>query len=246
MPQRHFHQGKKTLRLGLQLLLFAIPLMSTYSIQAEYLGNYGNLWAIQEEHGVEQITNKLKDMQRSGELDQRMNRWRDETLHSIENPDPVPGIEHVTFPRTYLLDPSVTVQENVTDDLGRILVVAGTRINPLKYTKWSKAVMLIDARDRKQVDLALDRLEQFPNDKIILVGGSYTRFMREHKKKVFYDLGGVFTTRFNITRVPAIVSQEGMALKIEEVAFSIEDGSPVVMPLEEGIQPVKSDKGLVQ
>lgn len=215
-------------------------------VSAEYLGNYGNLWAIEEEHGVEQITNKLKEMQRTGELDERMNRFRNETIDAIENPEPIAGIQTATFPRTYLLDPSVTVQENVVDDEGRIMVMAGTRINPLRYTKWTKSVLLIDARDKRQVDLALERLEAFPDDKVILVGGSYTNFMRTHKKRVYFDLGGVFTTRFNIKFVPSLVSQEGLNLMIREIAFEQESDQPVTVPLSEGVVPVKSDRSTNQ
>src|SRR5690606_26842913 len=178
---------RKGISPSLRCLVIALPLFAALPSQAEYLGNYGNLWAIEEEHGVDQITNKLKEMERTGELEQRMNRFRDETLNAIENPDPIPGIQAVTFPRTYLVDPSVTVQENVVDDEGRIMMLAGTRINPLEFTTCTKSVLLIDARDERQVRLALDRLERQPKHKVILVAGSYTQFMRKHKKQVFFD-----------------------------------------------------------
>lgn len=236
----------RTRRLGLSGLMMAIGLVFGSSAYPEYLGNYGNLWAIEEPDGVEQLTEKLKDMERSGELEQHLNRFRDDTLASIENPEPVPGIVTATFPKTYLLDPSVTVQENVMDDQGSLLVLAGTRINPLDHMNWSKSVLLIDARDDRQVELALDRLEHHPKDKIILVGGSYTEFMRKHKKQVFFDLGGVFTTRFNIKVVPTLVSQEGRNLLVQEIAFSQEKEVPMVMPLPDGVQPVVSDWGFGQ
>lgn len=239
-------QLKRCLQPKLRCLLISIPLLSVFPTYGEYLGNYGNLWAIEEEHGVEQITNKLKEMERTGELERRMGRFRDETLDSIENPAPVPGIQAVMFPRTYLVDPSVTVQENVVDDEGRILMLAGTRINPLDLTKWTKSVLLIDARDERQVNLALDRLKAYPTDKVILVAGSYTQFMRQHKKQVFFDLGGVFTTRFDIKFVPSLVSQVDKSLMVQEIAFSQDDNTPVVMPLREGVQPVKSDRELNQ
>jgi conjugal transfer pilus assembly protein TraW len=234
--------GRRSRCRTLGLALMFSTALGAGSASAEYLGNYGNLWSIEEEHAVTQTIEKLKELERTGELQKRMDRYRRETLDAIENPEPIPGIQTVSFPKTYLLDPSVTVQDNMVDDTGKVLALAGTRINPLEYTKWTKSVLLIDARDDRQVALALDRLEKFPKDKVILVGGSYTKFMREHKRQVYFDLGGVFTTRFDIKYVPALVSQEGMALKVQEIAFSAESGTPVVMPLADGIQPVKSDK----
>lgn len=233
----------RTRRRGLSALMLTFGMAFSAPTYPEYLGNYGNLWAIEEPDGVEQLKDKLREMERSGELEQHFNKFRDDTLASIENPEPVPGIATATFPRTYLLDPSVTVQENVMDDQGRLMVLAGTRINPLQYMNWSKSVLLIDARDERQVRLALERLEHHPKDKIILVAGSYTEFMRKHKKQVFYDLGGVFTTRFNIKVVPTLVSQEGRNLLVQEIAFSQEESVPMVMPLPEGVQPVVSDWG---
>lgn len=119
--------------MGLQaaLIWIAAAIVTISSAHAEYLGNYGNLWPIDEEHAVEQTINKLKEMERTGELKERMDRYKADVIDSIENPDPVPGVQTVTFPRTYLLDPSVTVQENVMDDAGKLMVLAGTRINPL-------------------------------------------------------------------------------------------------------------------
>lgn len=218
----------------------------TFAVRGEYLGNYGNLWPIDEEHAVEQTLNKLREMERTGELKERMDRYKADVIDSIENPEAVPGIQTVTFPRTYLLDPSVTVQENVLDDAGNLMVLAGTRINPLEYTRWTKSVLLIDARDPRQIKLALDRLDQHPNDKVILTGGSYTKFMREHKKKVYFDLGGAFTTRFDLRYVPALISQEGKALKVQEIAFDSDSDQPMVAPAAVDDLPVKSDKGMSQ
>jgi conjugal transfer pilus assembly protein TraW len=53
--------------------------------------------------------------------------------------------------------------------------------------------------------------------KTILVGGSYMDYQRKTHRQAWYDQGGVLTTRLGITRVPAIVSQEGRRLRIDEV-----------------------------
>ena len=56
--------------------------------------------------------------------------------------------------------------------------------------------------------------------KPILVGGSYLDLMKRWNKQVFYDQDGTLVRKFGITAVPAIVSQEGRRLRIDEVPVS--------------------------
>jgi hypothetical protein len=108
-----------------------------------------------------------------------MDRYKADVIDSIENPDPVPGVQTVTFPRTYLLDPSVTVQENVMDDAGKLMVLAGTRINPFEYTRWTKSVLLISMQGILVRWLSrYGALSSSPTTKSSWTGGSYTKFMR--------------------------------------------------------------------
>ena len=55
--------------------------------------------------------------------------------------------------------------------------------------------------------------------KPILVGGSYLQLMKSWQIPVYYDQQGLLTKRFRITQVPAIVSQEGMRLRIDELVL---------------------------
>jgi conjugal transfer pilus assembly protein TraW len=52
---------------------------------------------------------------------------------------------------------------------------------------------------------------------VILTGGSYLELMRQWKRPVFYDQQGALTEKLGIRHVPALVSQEGNKLKIEEI-----------------------------
>jgi conjugal transfer pilus assembly protein TraW len=52
--------------------------------------------------------------------------------------------------------------------------------------------------------------------KPILVGGEPLKLMREWKREVFYDQGGALTRRFTIIQSPAVVSQEGKKLRVDE------------------------------
>ena len=54
-------------------------------------------------------------------------------------------------------------------------------------------------------------------DKPYLVGGSTINLMRAWKTRVYYDQEGLLVRKLGITAVPAIVSQEGARLRIDEL-----------------------------
>lgn len=192
--------------------------------QAEDLGSYGHQWDIEEQDGVQQMIDKLKKMKEDGTLDKIQKQYQKDFIDHINNPTPIAGISKATTPRTYTVDPSIVIQEPIRNEQGVVMVAPGTRVNPLDYMKWSKAVVLIDARDEDQVDFVKKRLVDHPNDKIILVGGSFVKLMKELKVRVYYDLGGAFTKRFNLTKVPAVVSQTGKVLQVQELVLGQEAG----------------------
>lgn len=194
--------------------------LSPAPLHAEDLGQYGNQWNIDEPDGVDQITGKLREMEKSGKLRELQEKYRDDFIGRLENPEPVAGITPVVEARTYFVDPSVVLDQPIVDAQGKTIALPGTRINPLDYTRWSKSVVLIDARIPEQVAFAMQRLKTHSNDKIILTGGSYLDLMRQTETRVYYDLGGAFTRRFGITRVPAVVTQVGRQLEVREIALT--------------------------
>lgn len=186
---------------------------------AEDLGRQGRAWDIEEQDGVEQMLDKLRQMEKDGSLRSFQEGYRQDFIDRMNNPTPLAGISTASEPRTYLVDPSIVLDEPIVDDKGAMIAMPGTRINPFDYTAWSKSVVLIDARDPAQVAFVKERLEKHPKDKIILVGGSFLELMRELNVRVYYDLNGAFTTRFGLRKVPAVVSQSGKSLLVQELVL---------------------------
>ena len=54
----------------------------------------------------------------------------------------------------------------------------------------------------------------------ILVGGSYLDLMKSWRMPVYFDQQGLLTRRLGITQVPALVSQEGLRLRIDELEIA--------------------------
>lgn len=196
----------------------AVFLLAAPSVSAQQLGVYGNVWEIQEPDAIDTLKGKLSQMEKKGDLKRMWEGYRDRYVDAIENPAPIRGISKAAAPAVRTFDPSVVFGDDVTDPSGKLLVKAGTKINPLDYTPLTKALIFIDGRDPAQVAFAKARSDSRPRDKVILVAGSFLELNRKWGRVTYFDQRGHLTTRFGIKRVPAVVSQKGRMLQIEEIA----------------------------
>jgi len=198
--------------ISLIFLVFCGPL------QAEDLGVIGPTYEIAERDLIAVIQDRLRRMERTGELARMEESYKRRVIDGIERPKPVPGINPTETARTFYIDPTFTLDRNIQDEHGRILYPAGTKINPFDYDRMSKVLLFFDGRDKKQVDFAKRFMAESRTPvKPILVAGEPLKLMREWKREVFYDQGGALSKRFSITQSPAVVSQEGKRLRIDEI-----------------------------
>lgn len=206
------------LRPGTKILIACLTALMCSSASAERIGStYGQTWPIAEPDMVEQIKDLIKRLQSNGEMDAMQRRFQEETLAAFSDPPPVPGISHATENRTWHFDPSVSFSDDVVDEQGRVVAKAGVVYNPFNYIALSKSLVFIDARDDRQVSIAARYLEDNPLNRVVLVGGSWRELQDRWKVKIYYDQHGKLTQHFGIKRVPAILSQDGMKIRVDEV-----------------------------
>ncbi|MEO8152372.1 MAG: type-F conjugative transfer system protein TraW [Rhizobacter sp.] len=192
-----------------------LPVASAW---AEDLGVIGPLYEIREQHAIEYIKAKLLEKQKNGELAKWEADSKARVVDAIRKPVPIPGLGKTDTARTFYYDPTMTVVQNIVDHQGNVLYPAGYRKNPLEVFTMTKYLLFFDATDPKQVVFARELIKHYDGRvKPILVGGSYLDLMRNWKLQVYYDQRGLLTTRFGIKNVPALVSQEGMLLRIDEL-----------------------------
>lgn len=185
---------------------------------AHNLGVIGPTYPVAEAHLLEFITGRLQEKERSGELQRLQDAARAQATESVMNPAPVPGIRNAERARTFYFDPTFTLEHNVLDERGQILFAAGTRKNPLDVVALSKHLLFFDGRDPRQVARARELMSAYGGRvKPILVAGSYMRLMKAWQVPVFYDQAGALSRKLGIQNVPALVSQEGARLRIDEL-----------------------------
>lgn len=201
-------------------LLLCTLSLGAASAHAENLGTIGPTYQIAEQNLLDHIMATLRQKERSGELQRLQELAQARATQSVRSPKPVPGLSRASTARTYYFDPTFTLDRNITDENGQLLFAAGLRKNPLDVVSLSKHLLFFDARDPRQVARAKELIETYQGRvKPILVGGSYLDLMKAWNRQVFYDQEGALVRKLGIQAVPAIVSQEGSRLRIDEVAI---------------------------
>ncbi len=187
---------------------------------ATNLGTLGPTHAITEPHLLDFIAQRLRDKERSGELQQLMQAAQRRGVAHVQQPPPVAGLRATTVPRSYRWDPAFTLDRNIVDAQGRLLYAAGSRHNPLDVVTMQRQLLFFDARDPRQLRRAQALMAGRPGGiKPVLTGGSYLDLMRRWQQPVYHDQHGLLTRRFGIHQVPALVSQDGRQLRIDELAL---------------------------
>ena len=202
-------------------LVLGLMLGAAGGARAMDLGVIGPTYEISEPHLLQMIEQRLREKERSGELRRLESQARERGIATVKNPPPVAGLRATEAVRTFYFDPSFTLDRNVLGPQGELLFAAGTRKNPLEVVSLSRHLLFFDARDPRQVGRARQLIARYQGRvKPILVGGSYLALMQSWHVPVYYDQQGLLTRRLGITQVPALVSQDGLRLRIDELAVS--------------------------
>lgn len=179
----------------------------------------GPVYEILEPDMISQLKAKLEEDQKSGAYQAAIKRGQERATKSVLSPPPNTKLRTTSSPRSREYDPSITVERDIINPSdGKVLIAAGTRVNPLDRQAWPEPWVFIDGRDEAQVRFA-DRLVKSTkgNTKVILTGGSYQDVSKALNHIVFYDQHGSLVARFGIEQVPATITQSGRVLRIDEV-----------------------------
>lgn len=185
---------------------------------AQDLGVIGPVYPIAEPSLLDVILGKLRAAEASGALARLHQEARSNAQRLVEQPPAVANVAKTLRPRSFYHDPSITVPYVIADARGTLIVPPGTLVNPLDAVSLSKRLLFFDARDPGQVKRAREIANRYHgNVKLILTGGSHLDLARKWKQPIYYDQQGALTAKLRIRQVPALVSQEGKRLRIDEI-----------------------------
>lgn len=208
-------KGKICINIGYVIIAILLLVVVNKAFGKD-LGVVGRVWEISESNPIEDIKNKLKMMERNGEIDKHNEKIKEEIKKRIENPKNL-GIRRAEREREYYYDPSISKPHDLKDHKGQVYYKAGTVINPLDQVNMDSDLIFFDGEDRDQLEFAIDLYRSSVKKPIlILTGGSPIKLEKKYKLDFYYDQDSVITKKLKISRVPALVAQEGKFLKIKE------------------------------
>lgn len=225
-------------RLGIVGYLF-LQSIAAKELGGLNLGTFGALFPVEENNLIEVIQARLAKLQQEGTLDMHQRNIQQKIQKQVGRPTPVEGIIHTVEPRTFTFDPSITVTSDLKDHQGKIFYHKGERVNPLKLRELTKPLLFIDGDVPEHITWAFSILKSHPLAKVILVKGAPLQMMQDLGITVYFDQFGKITHKLGITQVPAIVRQDGLLLKIEEVKA---DAATLVATRHQEAQRLKISK----
>jgi conjugal transfer pilus assembly protein TraW len=179
------------------------------------LGVVGTVFPIKERNIMEVLQEKIASPMGKKLLHDFETRLKEagDSKHYLPTPNTTltPTTEH----RTYLFNPSMSLDRDLADHNGTRFYQAGTKVNPLNQIILSKEYLFIDGDRSRQVAFALAYKKTKPA-MIILVRGDPMRLMRASGVQVFFDQEEAMAKRFQLTHVPCSMAQEGVYLRITE------------------------------
>jgi conjugal transfer pilus assembly protein TraW len=200
------------------LLLLAAAIALPGSAAARDYGQQGAVWPIAEPDLLAQIHARLTRLEKSGETARLNEELKQRTIARVNRPEPVAGIGPASATRSWRFDPTITVERNIADDKGRVIIAAGTRVNPLDTVPLRNTLVFLDGDDPAQLAWAARRFGS-TRAKLILVRGAPLELMKARQRRFYFDQGGSLVKHFGIRAVPATVEQQGRVLLVTEQAI---------------------------
>ena len=185
-------------------------------LEAKDRSTFGTTFVVQEMSLLELMMSRLQLLEEKDTLKHHQQRIAQQATHRALNPQPVDDLKQAIKFRTWIFDPSITLTQDVTDHHGKTLITKGKTFNPLSQMELSRPLVFFDGEDEAQrAWVHQHHLES----KLILVRGQPLALSKEWEKRIYFDQEGRLSRKLNINFVPAVVFQEGLFLKIQEVVM---------------------------
>ena len=183
---------------------------------ARNFGTYGTVFPIIEPDFLEEIMARLRAMEADGDLAQMERDMQARTREYLERPTSILDLPPAEDYRAYHFDPSITLDRDLADHNGTVFASAGTRVNPLAFSGFSKRIVVIDGDAEDQVAFALSEGDEL-DTLIVIARGAPLDLMRRHGRRFWFDQDGVIVNRFGLEHLPSVITRADPMLLIEEI-----------------------------
>lgn len=178
----------------------------------------GPTWPIIEPDLLATIQGRLQRAKQTGELDKMNREFAARSEARVMRPGAVQGITPALEARSWDYDPSITIQHEVRDTKGNVVVLAGKRVNPLDIVTMPQSLVFIDGDRPAEVAWAM-RQGDDTKATVVLVKGAPFELMKARQRRFYFDQAGTLTHKFGINHTPALVRQKARLLEVSEIAI---------------------------
>ena len=188
-------------------LAVLLALSVTSTAFAHDLGVVGKVYPIKERDALEEIEERAAKLDWAKESAKvKPERYRPQNSRSLPR---------ATKDRSFLVDVTYTLSNDIPDGNGGILYPEGFTLNPLDYVPWSPMVVL-NGEDKAQVEwFKASEYAKRIDVTLAITEGPFVDLREKLGRKVFYSDQRI-VDRFNLVAVPAVISQSGKMILVEE------------------------------
>lgn len=196
-------------------LLVALIVFSSGLAAAEDLGRIGTTYKIAERDLIEVFKERAQARVDDGSWGKVMEQQRDKMKAYAARPigKKLPRALQYSV-RHY--DPTIVLEQDISDSNGKILYPKGTKVNPFDYRNYTRTLCFFDGDDKAQVEWAAQYCFDPVKARAILVNGPVIDLSNKYKTQLFFDQYGMLSRHFKLKAVPSVVRQTGKVFAIEE------------------------------
>jgi len=195
-------------------LLLLVTLMATVaSSEAAVIGTKGNLYPIAEKDASVELEERMAAV----DWTQVVSEKKMQTQAEQYRPAGMQKLPSARVNKTFLVDMTYTLENDIPDGKGGVLYPKGFSFNPLDYMAYPFTIVVIDATSKDQVAwFKKSPYYKGLNVKLLLSDGSAMEFSKKEGRTEGYA-DGLIVRRFKLKAVPSVLKQNKNMMQITEV-----------------------------
>lgn len=197
----------------------ALALFIGQELHAKSLGVLGQTFPVAEKSLLVLIYERLNSMQQQGQWEGIERKWVNQVESHVMRPKPL-GLARTDKKIIHYYTPIATVNQDVVDATGRIILNKGMSINALTQMPSYRPVwVFINYDDEAQRKFADSIRSKFSDIQWILTGGTIGDAEKQINQTIYFDQEGRISKKLKIKHVPALVTRSQDSLKVVEYAI---------------------------
>jgi len=185
------------------------------------LGNYGEVVAIAEKNMMDVIKERL------AKLDTK--KMRVQAKKSYWAKTKFMHLPIVTEDKEYMFEPIVRATADIKDSKGNVVVAKGTTVNALSKMAFTKTMIVFNATRKEEIAKVKELIKNSEKHgkAVILIASEIPEKSFDGQKSLeeqfgskypVYFLDNRITNTFHVTKTPTVVTSQGLAFIVHEVA----------------------------